>query len=158
MPKYTSPQFILEDILYRFWSKVDIKEKDKCWNWTAALNNQGYGFFWYKEKMCLSHRMAWALTKGDIIDNGLVLHKCDNPKCVNPEHLYIGTASDNMKDRSDRNPYISNGERRHLRKLGGQDIDKIICLRASGMNQRDTAKIMEVSQWNIWNILKSLGL
>lgn len=82
----------------RFWEKVDRAEG--CWLWTGAKSSgygkiqrgqRGAGYVW-------AHRVAWELTVGPIPDGLQVLHACDNPPCVNPAHLFLGTRSDNMRD------------------------------------------------------------
>lgn len=87
----------------RFWSKV--LKTDTCWIWQAQLNNKGYGVFMYyskklrrKSRQMYAHRVSWTLTYGAIPDAMRVLHKCDNPPCCNPEHLFLGTQADNMND------------------------------------------------------------
>jgi len=87
----------------RFWEKVDIKSIDECWPWKAALDGKGYGQIRSKGKQLISSRIAWELTNGPIPEGMLILHKCDNRTCCNPNHLYIGTHSDNMQDRENRN-------------------------------------------------------
>lgn len=84
----------------RFWSKVTVGEPDECWNWTAALNNMGYGVIGTGRRVegtrgiSYAHRLAWEFTHGTIQDGLLVLHRCDNSKCCNPSHLYLGTYTD----------------------------------------------------------------
>lgn len=80
----------------RFWSKVD--RTGDCWTWTGTRKEGGYGQFHYGGKTTKAHRVAWILTSGAIPDGMCVLHHCDNPPCVRPEHLFLGTLSDNMQD------------------------------------------------------------
>lgn len=81
----------------RFWSKVE--KTDGCWIWRACLNNMGYGQVRARGIAHLAHRVSWELANGSIPDGLLVLHRCDNPPCVNPKHLSLGTARDNSDDR-----------------------------------------------------------
>ncbi len=87
----------------RFWRYVDQSGYDDCWNWKASKNNKGYGFFrsipGIPQKSLLAHRVAYTLCKGDP-SGMLVMHACDNPSCVNPSHLSLGTNTDNIRDAS----------------------------------------------------------
>ncbi|WP_437230136.1 HNH endonuclease signature motif containing protein [Planctomicrobium sp. SH661] len=85
----------------RFWSKVDRSGgKDACWLWTAYRNPKGYGqFAWASKTIILAHRAAWRITYGDIPIQSCICHFCDNPSCVNPNHLWIGSHMDNVRDR-----------------------------------------------------------
>lgn len=83
----------------RFWSKVEVRGMDECWTWVANTTPTGYGMFWFKGKMRRAHRVAWILTNGPIPDGLCVCHRCDNPGCMNPQHLFLATQEGNIQDR-----------------------------------------------------------
>lgn len=82
----------------RFWSYVDVKKYNQCWEWKRAKYPQGYGRFGKN----YAHRLAYEFKKGNIPLGLCVFHSCDNPSCVNPKHLWLGTTMDNIKDRDNK--------------------------------------------------------
>lgn len=74
------------------------KKTPYCWIWTGSLKPDGYGCLYYEGKMWIAHRVSYIIHKGKIPKGMFVLHKCDNPSCVNPKHLFIGTNKDNLHD------------------------------------------------------------
>jgi hypothetical protein len=101
-----------EDRNRLFWEKVDIRGKNECWNWTGAKNKAGYGMFKVAVGTSLANRMSYKLAFCFIPEGMCVLHKCDNPSCVNPYHLYAGTMGDNTRDMIERHrQYWANRDR-----------------------------------------------
>jgi hypothetical protein len=83
----------------RFWCNVMIGSDDECWLWQRCTDQREYGFFGFGRKQYRAHRIAWILTYGAIPEGLLICHHCDNPPCVNPKHLFLGTSLDNNHDR-----------------------------------------------------------
>ena len=144
----------------RFWAKVD-KTKD-CWEWTASKDGKGYGHFGVKGKMVVSHRVSWMLANGDIPENGCILHKCDNPLCVRPDHLFLGSQQDNMLDMSQKgrrskgqkHSETQRGENNGRSKITESDVlDARAKYLAGGYTQQDLAKAYGMSQVNMGRVL-----
>lgn len=132
----------------RFWNKVS--KTENCWNWTASVQGKnGYGFFRIsKEKGCaVAHRFSYELAYGTIPPGMLVCHTCDNPLCVKPTHLFLGTHKDNAIDREKKN---------RLKQHGSQKLtDKeVIEIRGSSLSQSALSKAYKVSRTTIASIRK----
>jgi hypothetical protein len=82
----------------RFYAKVVVNGTSGCHHWQGCLQSRGYGQVRIDGVIYYAHRLGWELTRGFIPEGLNVLHKCDNPKCVNPEHLFLGTQKDNIRD------------------------------------------------------------
>lgn len=91
----------------RFWTHVAIKDKDDCWEWTASKSASGYGRMTVRNNgekfLYSSHRLSFFITNPEVNEHSIICHKCDNPGCCNPNHLFAGSSSDNSKDRRDKN-------------------------------------------------------
>lgn len=146
----------------RFWSKVNKNGKlilgAPCWEWTDAPMNKGYGVFGYdnSRKKALAHRFSWELQNGPITNGLHCLHKCDNPPCINPDHLFLGTPADNAKDKVKKgrqsHAVIFQGEEYPHSKLTTKDVLEIR-EKYPDVSQRALGRIYGVSQHMIWQII-----
>lgn len=111
-----------------------------CWNWQGYRQSSGYGQFRLDGKSVTAHRMAWQLWNDQLIPNELlVCHRCDNPRCVNPAHLFLGSHSDNMQDCATKKRLSSSGTRvKRKRKLTDDQVREI---RATRYNKEPLAAI-----------------
>lgn len=109
----------------RFWNKVRKADDDDCWEWTGSKRVDGYGQCWKDEVLQKAHRVMWELTHGKIPDGFVVRHKCRN-KCVNPNHLELGTHTDNMRDKiRDGTASRMKGEKHPMAKLNEKQVQEI---------------------------------
>lgn len=120
----------------RFIRKIDVDVKSGCWNWVAGKHiGNRYGHFWLNRRFELAHRVSYVMFVSTDIKGMHVLHKCDNSLCVNPNHLFLGTHADNMRDKSNKgrayNGYRK-GEAQPSSKLTEDDVVKIRILLKTG--------------------------
>lgn len=131
--------------LKRFISKVTISNKQTCWVWQDSLTKSGYGQMKVAAKMVLAHRLSWIIHNGSIPKGTQVLHQCDNPSCVNPNHLFLGDHDDNMKDMAKKKrARISKGEQNPNARLKTSDVRAIKKASAIGYKRRELAKMFGV--------------
>jgi hypothetical protein len=111
----------------RFESKIDkLSSSQRCWHWTGGLNINGYGKIWIKGATYQAHRVSYELYKGFIDKDLLVCHSCDNPICINPEHLWLGTCKENIRDSFNKKRKIMpKGENCSWSKLTKEQVNEI---------------------------------
>lgn len=137
-----------------FWSHVQVRGENDCWEWTYHRSPRGYGWVGFKGSMKQAHRVAYILTLGEIPDALCVCHTCDNPPCCNPSHLFLGTHQDNMTDRKNKNRSARNmGEKNGQSKLTRSDVIDILHRHHNGETEEALAKEKNVSQSTVSKIV-----
>lgn len=149
----------MRDMRTVFYSKIT-KDASGCWLWNGVLDKKGYGRIFVNRKRYFAHRLSWIVHNGEIPQGMYILHKCDNPTCVNPDHLFIGTQKDNVDD------CIEKGRRKHVAeslcriygsKNGGarlteNDVIEIKKRLSVGEQQKRLAIEYGVGRATIWDI------
>lgn len=143
-------------MIERFKNKIDRENNSGCHVWTACKNNKGYGKFSIGSgKWILAHRVSYEISNGPIPYGMLVLHVCDNPACVNPEHLFLGTTEDNGRDMAKkgraRGGPARSGTMSNARLIKPSDVAEI---RESKLTASEEARKRGVSNVTIYNIRK----
>ena len=132
----------------RFLEKVEYDTNVGCWWWSASLTKDGYGQFNYNNKVHRAHRISYELHKGIIPNNLLIRHTCNNPSCVNPNHLVLGTNQDNKNDCVKANRQAK-GSKIKISVLKEPDIPLIKEMLKTGLSQRAIAKKFSVTKSTI---------
>lgn len=152
-PTATMNSLITQKTVERFWLKVaKSNNPEGCWNWTACLINQGYGRLYSKNTVLLAHRVSFFLHFGEFDSTLYVCHKCDNRRCVNPDHLFLGTAKDNAVDMVNKGRLvipIQRGERVYSAKLTESSVLMARARNLAGESQYSIAADLGVSQPSI---------
>lgn len=134
----------------RFWAKVT--KGDGCWEWAGFRSREGYGQLRTgprgRQKQELAHRVSWEVSVGPIPAGLLVCHHCDNPPCVRPDHLFVGTSSDNLRDSAAKGR-MHPGSQHGMSKLIEAEVRAI---RASTLTQKELSLLYGVDRSVISNI------
>lgn len=163
--KRTIPRPALEvnitpKVLKRFWLRVNKfgpipnhnPSLGMCWEWLGSITN-GYGRLSIKRSGFYSHRISWVIHNGEIPNGLCVLHHCDNPICVNPAHLFLGTLQDNEGDKVSKGRQ-ARGENSNKAKFVTGQIIEILTRRSSGEKLQSIADSFNVTRQAIWQIAK----
>jgi hypothetical protein len=133
----------------RFWSHVDKRSDDECWEWTAARRPTGYGQMMTVARIPVkAHRLSFVIAHG--WEPAVVLHKCDNPPCVNPRHLSGGTQADNMADAAAKG--------RYARQIQQPVKACVRSLYESGLSQRAIARELGIDRRSVGRIVKGASV
>lgn len=127
----------------RFWAKVDRRPNTACWEWNASRTGYGYGQFSVEGTATGAHRYSYELHNGPVPDGLHVLHRCDNPPCVNPDHLFLGDRTANMADMA------AKGRARNLCDLTPDNVQAIREQHGGGARQVELAMRYGVSQSHV---------
>ena len=139
---------VTKSLKERFLSKV--KKTSYCWIWTAARTTKRYGKIWVGHRNEFAHRVSYTIFKGRFDQKLNILHRCDNPPCVNPAHLFIGNHAINGMDKRLKGR-AAKGEKNGNSKL---TVDDVRAIRKSTLTYSELAKEYGIDQTQVWNIRK----
>lgn len=136
----------------RFWKYVE-KSNNGCWTWLRGKTKAGYGYLTINYKNHYAHRLSWRLTYGIIPKNAVIMHRCDNPACVNPEHLRLGTQKDNLQDMWNKQRG-SMGNEHPFAKVTDEDVKKIRKLgKIKNLYRREIGEMFGISRQAVTDII-----
>jgi len=141
----------------RFWSRVEVLGNDDCWEWKRGATVQGYGCFHFGHSSIRAHRFSYQLHNGPIAEHQCVCHSCDNPRCVNPAHLWLGTRAENNADKNAKGrnviPKQLTGEGNTNSVLSTPEVVAIRVMARCGMPQARIASYLGVSTASVCMIV-----
>lgn len=136
----------------RFWSKVDRRGDDDCWNWTANSHQRGYGVFWFEGRNVRAHRLALEWHSGPPpFPDAMALHSCDNPSCCNPTHLRWGSAKDNKDDQILRKGPL-HGEASPSAVIDSEIVSSIYRMRLNGLTASEISDRLGLPKTLVMNV------
>ena len=134
----------------RFLRHINKNTTNGCWEWTSAKTKSGYGLFSIRGSQKYAHRIAYKEYVEDFDNTLFVCHKCDNPSCVNPAHLFVGTAKENSRDMvmKQRNIFVYHPKGKELPfcKLDESQVKDVKSLRAKGISLKQIANMFNISE------------
>ena len=151
----------------KYWDRV--VKADDCWQWTGARDKQGYGRLSPAVGVFLrAHRFSWELHNGPVPEGLLVCHRCDNPECTNPNHLFLGSPQDNMDDKvrkgrwkgcaSERMSEIVRARKRPVKELLGANLSKVLALRNEGKTLTEIGAVFGCDKGSVRRVLEAHNL
>lgn len=148
-----------ESVVKRFLAKIGPSSSNGCQIWMAAKDAAGYGRFFIGENMIFAHRVSFILVNGSIPDGMVIMHLCNNPSCVNPDHLRCGTQLENIQQREQQNrgkrfygeenkrSKLKNTDILNIRKMGMDGVSSSIIALHFGINARSARRIIAKQRW-----------
>lgn len=145
----------------RFWYKV--KKSEDCWEWQAARMSSGYGMMRLNGVSTGAHRISWMLHYGDIPKGVCVCHKCDNRLCVRPDHLFLGTQADNIRDMMNKGRIARGKQLNHPNQKGDKNHNAVVTEKQvrhvllmyykENKKQAEISRIVGLTYANVWAIV-----
>ena len=139
----------------RFWGNIKLQESG-CMEWQKYRDKKGYGAVKRSGTAYLAHREAWRLTYGALEDSVCVLHRCDNPPCCNPDHLFLGSRADNIRDMisKGRDVHFSGEDNANSKLTDSQVVEIREMYKTGAYRQEDLAKMFHVDQTHVSRIVR----